>query len=62
MHKKIKAFTGAAYDWETKLIFRCKTREEAVYLQKHLNKTKGRTFLEKVLDKPQILQEILSER
>ncbi|MFD2516960.1 GIY-YIG nuclease family protein [Salinimicrobium flavum] len=58
-NKNLKAFTGAASDWELKLIFNCNSREEAVYLQKSINTKKSRKFVEKVIDHPELLKDLL---
>lgn len=60
--KRLKSITGKPSDWTQKLIFECNSREEAVYLVKHIRKMKSRAFLEKVIAKPEILGEILSNR
>ncbi|NJY63664.1 GIY-YIG nuclease family protein [Salinimicrobium sp. CDJ15-81-2] len=59
-HKFLKAFTKAASDWEIKLIFRCETKKDAVYLERYIKRMKSRKFIEKIIDRPEILEEILS--
>ncbi|MCY2688515.1 GIY-YIG nuclease family protein [Salinimicrobium sp. TH3] len=61
-YKTIKAFTKAAYDWEVKLIFKCNSREEAVYLKRNIKSRRSRTFIEKVIIHPKILTDLLRER
>ena len=61
-HKNIKAFTKAASDWESKLIFKCETKNDAVYLERYIKRMKSRIFIEKVVDHPEILTDILSAR
>ncbi len=52
-HKNIKAFTKVAADWKPKLIFNCKTREEAIYLERFIKRMKSRKFLLKIIEKSQ---------
>lgn len=58
-HKKIKAFTGAASDWELKLILNCNTKEEAVYLQKLIKRKKSRDFIQEIIEHPELLKKLL---
>lgn len=59
--KRIKIFTGAASDWELKMIFNCNSKEEAVYLQKIIKRRKSREFTQKILDRPALLKELLQK-
>ncbi|WP_029037769.1 GIY-YIG nuclease family protein, partial [Salinimicrobium xinjiangense] len=45
-HKNLKAFTKAASDWESKLIFKCEDKKEAVFLERFIKKMKSRKFIE----------------
>ena len=58
-HKFLKAFTNAASDWEIRLIFKCETKTDAVYLERYIKRMKSRKFVKKVIDHPNILEEIL---
>ncbi|MEG9327892.1 GIY-YIG nuclease family protein [Salinimicrobium catena] len=58
-HKLVKAFTKAASDWELKLIFKTNTKEESLYLERFVKKMKSRKFIEKVIEDPEILNDIL---
>lgn len=44
-HKTLKFFTKAASDWEIKLIFNCKTKEDAVHLERFLKKNTAENSL-----------------
>ncbi len=61
-HKNIKAFTKAAYDWQVKLIFNCETKGEALYLERFVKKMKSRKFIHKVIEEPEILNDILKNK
>ncbi len=61
-YRRIKTITRRPFDWKQKLIFKCTSRKEAVYLKKHLKKMKSRELVEKIIVKPQILENILSTR
>ena len=61
-HKYLKAFTKAASDWEIRLIFKCETKKDAVYLERYIKRMKSRKFIKKIIDRPEILNEILSTR
>lgn len=58
-YKTIKKLTKAHSDWELKRIFKCKNREEAVFLQAYLQEQKGRKVIQQVIMQPEILKEIL---
>ncbi|WP_029034194.1 GIY-YIG nuclease family protein [Salinimicrobium terrae] len=61
-HKRIKAFTKAASDWEAKLIFKCTSKEEATYLKGLIKKKKNRKFIEEIIDHPELLADLLEYR
>ena len=61
-HKNITAFTKAASDWKTQLIFKCETKEDALYLERYIKRMKSRKFVQKIIERPEILEEILSTR
>src|SRR5690606_12017008 len=54
-------FTKAASDWELVLSFQCNTKEDAVFLKRFIKKMKSRTFIEKVIQNPEILNQILKK-
>ena len=61
-HKNLKAFTKAASDWERKLIFKCETKKDAVFLERYVKRMKSRKFIEKIIEQPEILKEILGTK
>ena len=54
-------FTKAASDWEIVLSFQCNTREDDVFLERFIKKMKSRRFIEKVIQNPKILNDILKK-
>lgn len=61
-HKKLKTITKAASDWEIKFIFPCKTKDDAIYLQRFIKKMKSRKFIQRVLENSEILEDILQKK
>ena len=61
-HKILKAFTKAASDWEIRLIFKCETKKDAVFLERYIKRMKSRKFILKIIERPEILSEILATR
>ncbi|WP_165828906.1 GIY-YIG nuclease family protein [Flavobacterium sp. HTF] len=61
-HFYSNSFTKIADDWEIVLTFACNNKDEAVYLEKFIKRMKSRTFNNKIIENPSILQDILSKR
>ncbi|MCM8569256.1 GIY-YIG nuclease family protein [Gramella jeungdoensis] len=61
-HYFSQSFTKAAKDWELKLIFKTSNREDALVLEKFVKRMKSRVFIEKIINKPEILSDILSKK
>ncbi|MFV8467059.1 GIY-YIG nuclease family protein [Flavobacterium sp. LB1P62] len=61
-HSYSESFTKIANDWEVVLLFNCLDREEATFLEKFIKKMKSRVFIEKIINNPSILEDILSKR
>ena len=57
-----KGFTKSANDWSQVLKKECKDKADAMYLERFIKRMKSRKFIEKVIDNPRILQEILDKR
>ena len=55
-------FTKAANDWTIKLQFRCDSRNKAIFLESFIKRMKSRKFIEKLINKPEILNDILSKK
>ncbi|WP_111879867.1 GIY-YIG nuclease family protein [Aequorivita sp. CIP111184] len=71
IHKRLKQhnehyfksnFTKAATDWKISLEYECANRSEALFLEKFIKKMKSRVFIEKVIDNPKILLDILKRK
>ena len=56
-----RAFTKIAKDWEIVLKFECADRSEALFLESFIKRMKSKKFIEKIIDTPKILAEILSK-
>ena len=61
-HHYSNAFTKIAEDWETVLVFECGSEVEAVYLETFIKKMKSKIFIQKIMNHPDILTDILSKR
>jgi putative endonuclease len=61
-HNFKKAFTKDASDWELALSKSCTSKEEAIYLEKFIKRMKNRKFIEKIIKRPEILDELIEKR
>jgi len=61
-HGYSKGFTKAANDWAIALKFECKSKEDALYLERFIKRMKSRTFIKKIIQKPSILNDLLSQK
>jgi putative endonuclease len=59
-HKSVKSLTGAASDWQLKLIHKLNSRKKAVSLQK-LIKKEDKEFIEKLIAQPELLKDLLKD-
>ena len=58
----VNAFTSKADDWIVKLIFETPSRQEALYLEKFVKKMKSKKFIERMIETPTILKNILERK
>ena len=58
-HTYLKAYSKIASDWE--LIFQkvYQNKQDALYLERFIKKMKSRKFIDKILEQPHILDDIL---
>jgi putative endonuclease len=56
------AFTTSAKDWQLKLSFECESKEEASCLERFIKRMKSRVFIEKIIQNPTLLKEILNKK
>ena len=61
-HEIKSAYTKAASDWVLKLSFNCANRNEALYLERFIKRMKSKKFIEKIVNDPQALNDILSKK
>ena len=61
-HKYSKGFTKTANDWKIVLEVQLKNKEQAIFLEKFIKKMKSRKFIQKVIDDPEILNDILKNK
>ena len=45
-----------------KFTFECDNKEDAIYLEKFIKKMKSRVFIEKIIDNPEIVKDILLKK
>ena len=56
------AFTKIARDWEIKLDLTCPDRETALFLETFIKRMKSRKFIEKLIRKPEILDDVIKKK
>jgi putative endonuclease len=61
-HSFKKAFTTSAKNWVIKLSFECKSREEALDLERFIKRMKSKVFIQKIIKDPNILKDILNKK
>ncbi|SEA72502.1 GIY-YIG nuclease family protein [Psychroflexus halocasei] len=61
-HAFKNAYSKAADDWILKLKFQCENRKNAVFLEKFIKRMKSRKFINKVIEKPEILHDVLNKK
>ncbi len=52
-------FTKSTDDWILKLSYKCKSKKEALFLEKFIKRMKSKIFIEKIIGNPEILKNIL---
>jgi len=57
-----KGYTKAAKDWKIALSKKCDSKDDAVYLEKFIKRMKSRKFIEKIIESPEILDDVLSKK
>ena len=55
-------FTKSANDWILKLAIECVDKKKALFLEKFIKRMKSRKFIEKAINNPSILQNILDKK
>ena len=60
-HKYANSFSKIANDWTLALAFECNDRSEALFLERFVKKMKSKIFIEKIIENPEILSDILSK-
>ena len=58
-HSYQKSFTKIAEDWQIVLCLECTDKQQALYLEKFVKRMKSRKFIQKTIDTPEILQDII---
>ncbi|MEG9327893.1 GIY-YIG nuclease family protein [Salinimicrobium catena] len=58
-HRHRKGFSKMAEDWKIVLKLEVEEKEKAVFLERYIKKMKSRKFIEKVIENPEILNDIL---
>ena len=53
------SYTKIANDWQIVLTFECVSKTQALGLEKFIKKMKSKVFIQKLTDKPEILNEII---
>ena len=61
-HHFKKNFTKAAKDWKVVLCKKCKSKEDAIYLERFIKRMKSKKFIQKVIEDPKILDDILRKK
>ncbi|OYU82179.1 MAG: excinuclease ABC subunit C [Flavobacterium sp. BFFFF1] len=61
-HLYDNAFTKIAHDWRVVLEYECLNESHAAYLERFIKKMKSRTFILKIINSPEILNDISLKR
>lgn len=62
LHYFKSGFTKAAADWKLMLKYCCQNKKDALYLERFIKRMKSKAFIQKIIDNPKILEEILAKR
>ena len=57
-----KSFTKSAEDWEMIFSKECADRKDAIYLERFIKRMKSKKFIQRIIQEPQILDDILSKK
>lgn len=57
-----KSFTKITNDWEIALKFTCKSKDEALFLERYIKQMKSKKFILKIINNQDILTDILKKR
>ena len=60
-HAYNNSFTKIANDWEVIFTFECSNKIDALYLERFIKRMKSKIFLKKIIQNPEILNDILSK-
>ncbi len=61
-HEFNASFTKIATDWEIKLTFENSEKSNILFLEKFIKKMKSKVFIQKIVENPEILNDILSKK
>jgi len=61
-HTYSGGFSKIANDWDVVLNFECRSKDDALFLEKFIKRMKSRKFITKVIKDPSILTDILQNR
>ena len=57
-----KSYTKSAEDWEMVFSRECADRKDASYLERFIKRMKSKKFIQRIIQEPQILDDILSKK
>ena len=61
-HSYVGSFTKMTSDWEYVVKYSCYSRDDALYLEDFIKRMRNRNFTKKIIQNPEILDDILSKR
>ena len=61
-HAYVGSFTKIANDWSYVLTHKCLSKVDALYLEGFVKRMRNRNFTKRIIDNPDILDDILSKR
>ena len=61
-HEFLGSFTKIASDWEVQLIFENLEKNNILYLEKFIKRMKSKVFIQKIIQNPEILHDVLSKK
>ena len=60
-HSYEGSFTKIAEDWEVVMSFECSSKSQSLSLEKFIKRMKSKIFIQKIIENPKILDEIISK-
>ena len=60
-HSYENSFTKVANDWKIVLSFKCDSKNQAVCIERFIKRMKSKVFIQKLIDDPAIINDIITK-